>query len=463
MTDREASLLERLSEAESPRHLTDWERRDGYYVATCRATAEDIPSLINLVREWSDIGWPGDADLPQIDDAELLPITAWRTLADLKATAAVKPLVDMLCALDDEFSDDEFGDWECEELPHVFGKIGESAIEPLTQLAKNDDKSDFIRSIAVCGLRYVAQYHPETRGRTVACLTEMMANACDGHFVFKSTLLMGLVELRAVEAAQPIERAFADNLLDVGMMGDWEDVRRELGVESLGLKMPVNPHSSISGLRTELGVGIFSDQPIFPAGEIDHDAEQAYYERAHDTFSKSNEAQQVVERHGDLGWFHMLLEFGINYLGEIVDEMSPGSVSEFVLDYVPRKVSTDAESAASIIDELNWLWEFLDRVYGLPSARQIVEWLETEGLVARLEAKLSDPSNFGMAKSFVMLGKQSGYDMTSEAELAQFAAEYNRSHPSTQPAAPITREQRVGRNAPCPCGSGKKFKKCCGR
>ncbi len=34
------------------------------------------------------------------------------------------------------------------------------------------------------------------------------------------------------------------------------------------------------------------------------------------------------------------------------------------------------------------------------------------------------------------------------------------------PAAkqPVTREsEKVGRNAPCPCGSGKKFKKCCGR
>jgi len=32
------------------------------------------------------------------------------------------------------------------------------------------------------------------------------------------------------------------------------------------------------------------------------------------------------------------------------------------------------------------------------------------------------------------------------------------------PAArtPITRGDRVGRNDPCPCGSGKKFKKCCG-
>lgn len=30
--------------------------------------------------------------------------------------------------------------------------------------------------------------------------------------------------------------------------------------------------------------------------------------------------------------------------------------------------------------------------------------------------------------------------------------------------APIRREtEKVGRNAPCPCGSGKKYKKCCGR
>ncbi|RUM87312.1 MAG: hypothetical protein DSZ24_06470, partial [Thermodesulfatator sp.] len=25
------------------------------------------------------------------------------------------------------------------------------------------------------------------------------------------------------------------------------------------------------------------------------------------------------------------------------------------------------------------------------------------------------------------------------------------------------RRQKIGRNDPCPCGSGKKYKKCCGR
>jgi SWIM/SEC-C metal-binding protein len=30
------------------------------------------------------------------------------------------------------------------------------------------------------------------------------------------------------------------------------------------------------------------------------------------------------------------------------------------------------------------------------------------------------------------------------------------------PPQPVTVEKKVGRNDPCPCGSGKKHKKCCG-
>jgi preprotein translocase subunit SecA len=28
---------------------------------------------------------------------------------------------------------------------------------------------------------------------------------------------------------------------------------------------------------------------------------------------------------------------------------------------------------------------------------------------------------------------------------------------------PVKREKKIGRNDPCPCGSGKKYKKCCGK
>ncbi len=31
------------------------------------------------------------------------------------------------------------------------------------------------------------------------------------------------------------------------------------------------------------------------------------------------------------------------------------------------------------------------------------------------------------------------------------------------PPKPTIAEKKVGRNEPCPCGSGKKYKKCCGK
>ncbi len=32
---------------------------------------------------------------------------------------------------------------------------------------------------------------------------------------------------------------------------------------------------------------------------------------------------------------------------------------------------------------------------------------------------------------------------------------------NTKPVEPIKAEDEPGRNDPCPCGSGKKYKKCC--
>jgi preprotein translocase subunit SecA len=40
----------------------------------------------------------------------------------------------------------------------------------------------------------------------------------------------------------------------------------------------------------------------------------------------------------------------------------------------------------------------------------------------------------------------------------------SRAQPAAEPHTPFVREQpKVGRNEPCPCGSGKKYKHCHGR
>ena len=61
-------------------------------------------------------------------------------------------------------------------------------------------------------------------------------------------------------------------------------------------------------------------------------------------------------------------------------------------------------------------------------------------------------------------------DSGRPGEARQFGEQARRlRHQPVQPAARpapspgnTARTAKVGRNAPCPCGSGKKFKKCCG-
>jgi preprotein translocase subunit SecA len=43
------------------------------------------------------------------------------------------------------------------------------------------------------------------------------------------------------------------------------------------------------------------------------------------------------------------------------------------------------------------------------------------------------------------------------------AAHAGAAAPGQKGSAPVTVAKKVGRNDPCPCGSGKKYKKCCGR
>ena len=71
------------------------------------------------------------------------------------------------------------------------------------------------------------------------------------------------------------------------------------------------------------------------------------------------------------------------------------------------------------------------------------------------------------------LGSSGGSSVTSSVTHgaspevnAQFERALSRALPDEGPSAPqqpIVKGASVGRNDPCPCGSGKKYKKCCGR
>jgi len=64
-----------------------------------------------------------------------------------------------------------------------------------------------------------------------------------------------------------------------------------------------------------------------------------------------------------------------------------------------------------------------------------------------------------------------GYDADSQRfhDREQREKDYKKQLPGADdeplppPVEPIQAEETPDRNAPCPCGSGKKYKKCCGK
>ncbi|MFV1968258.1 MAG: hypothetical protein ACC628_22775 [Pirellulaceae bacterium] len=164
--------------------------------------------------------------------------------------------------------------------------------------------------------------------------------------------------------------------------------------------------------------------PTNEYGEWDDGAVEDYCNGLMEEFAASPEGDAAAEHYGDIGWTHFFLYYGFNYLGSAPPEMSRADVEEILFDLFPRKVSTEPDSAAEIIGELRAFFEFLHRQYGLTNAKEILQDLGNEA-TGQLERELADPDNFGMAKSFVMMGNEAGFGMTTQEGMNEFMLAHN--------------------------------------
>ena len=143
-----------------------------------------------------------------------------------------------------------------------------------------------------------------------------------------------------------------------------------------------------------------------------------------DQFAASPEGQAITQRGTELGWARAMLHYAITYPGVIPPTMTPSDLEEVVYDLFPRKVIAERGDGAEIIQELWAFWHFLQRVYQLPQAKQMLARL-TPQAARRLERKMQEPANFGMAKSFIMMGKEAGFDMESPEGMQAWVEVYN--------------------------------------
>ena len=168
-----------------------------------------------------------------------------------------------------------------------------------------------------------------------------------------------------------------------------------------------------------------------------------------------------------------VLRYAWSHVGVRPEELREGALHEVLTDVLPRKISADKELFKKVA----------------PVTAAFLAWLEAEGIVknaATLAAAVNrwsdeivsnamDRSRWGPAKQFVMRAQAEGVDLGDAAGMQRFQTDYSLRilqrldrEADTAAQGPLRgtaggQSAKVGRNEPCPCGSGKKYKKCCGR
>jgi hypothetical protein len=180
---------------------------------------EHIPDLIRMV---TDEG----LNLADSDSAEVwAPIHAWRALGQFRAESAVEALLSLLHWIDD--NDDDMIN---EEIPDALGMIGPAALPAVAAYLADVSHGLWARVAAASSLKEIGRRHPDARSECVAVLTRQLEHFASQDESLNAFLVGPLLDLKAVESAPVMERAFAADRVAIGVHGDWEDVQIHMGL-----------------------------------------------------------------------------------------------------------------------------------------------------------------------------------------------------------------------------------------
>ncbi|MBP7050434.1 MAG: SEC-C domain-containing protein [Phycisphaerae bacterium] len=151
------------------------------------------------------------------------------------------------------------------------------------------------------------------------------------------------------------------------------------------------------------------------------------------------------------------------------------AMRELLLDIVPRKLLADVgvlEMVVPVTEAFLYWLQFEGLVPGIAVLTQTIH-----GWTDQIVAAGNDPRNWNSNKRYIIESMENGLNPRDpqreqtfmdqqfhEYEEALAKLEPQKRKETREPTIPIVEYgSKVARNAPCPCGSGRKYKKCCGR
>lgn len=236
---------------------------------------------------------------------------------------------------------------------------------------------------------------------------------------------------------------------------------------------------AISRLREQFSLGLREAKQIVDTAYEERCAEEEMMEEeaeeeafdAHpaiiDSFVNSLKGSCDGEFIGDADFvLGNLCDFLWNYHGKRLEEVAPPLVEEYLMQHYPRKVLADQATVERVPLILTRFFQFAGDTAYLRDPRALTQTVERWR--DQFVRTALDPRHFGWAKSFMTEMEDAGVDLSDQRQVDAYIRAYNRRPmrdrlpPKPSTGAPVS-PPPVGRNGPCPCGSGRKYKRCCGK
>jgi len=159
-------------------------------------------------------------------------------------------------------------------------ELGSTAAIPLLQLVVQPGGNECFKCTVVAGVQSLGNSDSSIQNTLMPLIIQGLGEEKEVSQILNSHLMMLAIDWQLVDAAEAIEQAFAGVRIDCGMAGDWDGVRKQLHVKGFGLPMPKDPFNSLDKFRQALGIGAFSQDPLFMLGELQENAAQKYLKTA---------------------------------------------------------------------------------------------------------------------------------------------------------------------------------------
>ena len=419
---------------------------------------EHVPELLQMATDWP---------LMDHDDDETIwaPVHAWRVLGILSTAEAAECLLQLLW--NDRQDDFYIPDY----LPDAVGRLGLAAFIPLCLRTDDPCLARQERLLPINALVAMQEYHPSLKSDIAGQFKKLLADTVDDNEHLNSVIIDALVKMGCADALPLIEQAYERGKVDRAILGELDDLESELNLKENAptvVEGEFDAHQeklladflqtcghkalSITGVKGLLfaianapvevppdrwqTLVFGSETPPFVSEEQGSSIRHTLFNllaSIHETILSGREVlpPECMAKTVESEQFERLKEWSNGY----------GQGSNMLMDVWTDvlkhpQIAQWEESWSSCMILLN-VWSNADSL--LEKARSaksgdgpdVEKMLEAMPAVAREMAVMSHDIRGIVQKSVI----------------------------KTEPV----RVEKVGRNDPCPCGSGKKYKKCCGR